>query len=175
MEQLFKLNNVRLSFPALFQHETFNGESTGKFGATFILDKKLHADVISEIKRVINKGMADELKVKSLPPDKLCLRDGDVTGRSEYVGAYIFRATTKKRPTVVDRDKTPLVEEDDKPYSGCYVNAIVDLWYQNNAFGKRVNGNLLGVQFYKDGDAFGTGPIDVANKFDDYDQATNEW
>ena len=37
------LPNVRLSFPSLWQHESFGGESTGKYAATFILDKTAHA------------------------------------------------------------------------------------------------------------------------------------
>ena len=55
---------------------------------------------------------------------------------------------------MIDRDKTPLTEEDGKIYSGCYVNAIVELWSMNNEYGKRICGNLLGVQFFRDGEAF---------------------
>ena len=64
-------------------------------------------------------------------------------------------ARSKSRPTVVDRDKTPLTEQDGRPYGGCFVNAIVELWAQDNQFGKRINATLAGVQFLKDGDAFG--------------------
>ena len=36
-----------------------------------------------------------------------------------------------------------------------------------NSFGKRINANLYGVQFVKDGEAFGMGPVDVTDDFDD--------
>lgn len=167
-----KIKNARLSFPALFQPEVYGGESTGKYAATLILDKEVHAKEITAIKRATNDLMMETFKGK-IPSDKLALKDGDESGRPEYAGAYTIKVTTKKRPTIVDRDKTPLVEEDGKPYSGCYVNAIISLWAQNNAYGKRINGNLLGIQFYKDGESFGSGPIDVSGEFEDYDDAAD--
>ena len=166
------IKNARLSFPSLFQTETYGGEPTGKYAATLILDKEVHAKEIGIIKKAMSEVMQEVFKGK-IPSDKLALKDGDESGRPEYAGAYTIKATTKKRPTVVDRDKTPLVEEDGKPYSGCYVNAIISLWAQNNAYGKRINANLLGVQFYKDGEAFGSGPIDVSGEFEDYDSAAD--
>lgn len=166
------LHNVRLSFPSLWQHEVFGGETTGKYAATFILDKTAHAKQIAQIQEAIAEVLK-ELKVKALPPEKIALKDGDTTGREEYEGAWVIKATTKKRPTVIDRDKTPLVEEDGKPYSGCYVNAIIDLWKQDNSYGRRINANLLGVQFAKDGEAFGSGPIDVTEEFETLDEAVD--
>jgi len=167
------LKNVRLSFPSLWKTEKFGNEDTNKFAATFILDKKEHAKDIEKIKQLIAEGIRDELKVDSLPGNRTCLKDGDESGRSEYQDAYILKATTKRRPTIIDRDKSPLMEEDGRPYSGCYCHAIIDFWFQNNQFGKRANANLLGIQFYKDGEAFGSGPIDVTDEFDfldaDYD------
>ena len=159
------LKNVRLSFPSLFQTEKFGQEDTGKYAATFILDKNDHAKTIERLKEKVQEGFK-ELKVKSLPAERICLKDGDESGREEYEGAYIIKATTKKRPTVIDRDRTPLADEDGKPYSGCYVNAIINFWHQDNQYGKRVNANLLGVQFVKDGEAFGSGPIDVSDEFE---------
>ena len=47
-----------------------------------------------------------------------------------------------------------LREEDGRPYGGCYVRAVLDLWAQDNKWGKRINCTLKGVQFIKDGDAF---------------------
>ena len=174
MENTIKLKNVRLSFPSLFQTEVYGGEPTGKYAATLILDKETHSKEIAAIKKATNDLMMETFKGK-IPSDKLALKDGDESGRPEYAGAYTIKVTTKKRPTIIDRDKTPLVEEDGKPYSGCYVNAIISLWAQNNAYGRRINGNLLGIQFYMDGEAFGSGPIDVSGEFEDYDDAAADF
>lgn len=149
----YTLKNVRLSFPSLFQKAKFNGVET-KYEATLLLDKEAHADIIKEIQKGIAEKIKTDLKGAKLGADKICLRDGDDTSYDGYEGCMTFKAANNKRPLVIDRDKTPLTEEDGKIYSGCYVNAIVELWVQNNEYGKRINGNLLGVQFFRDGEAF---------------------
>lgn len=167
-----KIPSARLSFPSLFQMASFGGESTGKFEATFILDKKEHAKVIAEIEAVIGKLQKDELKGK-VASDKVCLKDGDEMDRPEYAGKMTIKASTKKRPLVINRDKTPISEDDNIVYAGCYVNGIVTLWAQNNQYGKRINAQLDGVQFVRDGEPFGDGGISVDqfNAFDDEDDA----
>ncbi len=169
-----KLQNVRLSFPSLFQQAAFGGESTGKYEATFILDKKEHAQVISQIEAEIARLQKEEIKAK-VSSDKICLKDGDDMGRSEYEGKMTIKASTKKRPLVIDRDKSPITEDDNVIYAGCYVNAILTLWPQNNNFGKRVNAQLDGVQFVRDGEPFGDGGIsaDAFDAFGDDDEAFN--
>ena len=155
-----QLKNVRLSFPHLFDHAQFGGESTGKFEASFILDKTEHADQIKVIEDAIAKMSKEAFKAK-LPSDKVALKDGDDTGREELAGKMTIKGSTKKRPIVIDRDKTPIAESDGKIYAGCYVNAILTLWSQNNNYGKRINAQLDGVQFVKDGEPFGDSGISV--------------
>ena len=159
-----KMQGVRLSFPNLFNTSKFGGADTGKYEATFILDKKTHKAVIADIIKVIDALSKEELKSK-VPSDKLCLKDGDEMGRDEYQGMYTLKASTKKRPLVIDRDQSPITESDNAVYAGCYVNAIVTLWAQNNQYGKRINAQLDGVQFNRDGDPFGDGAVSV-NEFD---------
>ncbi len=161
-----KLNNVRLSFPSLFQRASFQGDS-GKFEATFLLNKEDHAPIIKEIHAAIKSGIASNLKGAKIPADKLCFKDGDDFEYDGYAGAMSFKASNNKRPMVIDKDKSPLAEDDGKPYAGCYVNAVVELWFQNNNYGKRVNANLLGVQFLKDGEPFGGDGSSASN--DDFD------
>ena len=152
-----KLTNVRLSFPSIFKRSSFNGEE-GKFEATFLLNKETQADQISKLQAAIDEAIK-EAKIK-VPKDKLCLKDGDDFEYDGYEGHMAFKASSNKRPTIIDRDKTPLVEDDCKPYAGCYCNAVVDI------YGRRANGNLFGIQFYADGEAFGAGDIDVTDEFD---------
>lgn len=167
-----KIPSARLSFPSLFNMASFGGESTGKYEATFILDKKEHAKVIAEIEAVIGKLQKDELKGK-VASDKICLKDGDEMDRPEYAGKMTIKASTKKRPLVINRDKSAISEDDNIIYAGCYVNGIVTLWAQNNQYGKRINAQLDGVQFVRDGDPFGDGGISVDqfNAFDDEDDS----
>lgn len=166
--QKIKLQSARLSFPSLFTTAKFGGEDTGKYEATFILDKKDHADVIENIKAEIARLTKDEFKGTKLPADKLCLKDGDEQGRKEFEGKYILKASSKNRPLVINRNKSPLTVEDNVIYAGCYVNGIVSLWAQNNQWGKRINGSLDGVQFMRDGEPFGDGGVN-ADEFDAFD------
>lgn len=159
-----KIQAARLSFPSLFNTAKFGGEDTGKYEATFVLDKVEHADTIASIKAQIERLMKEELKGK-VPSDKLCLKDGDEMGRPEFEGKYTIKASTKKRPLVINRDKSAISESDNIIYAGCYVNAIVSLWAQNNTWGRRINAQLDGVQFHADGEPFGDGGVSV-DEFD---------
>lgn len=164
-----KLNHVRLSFPSLFQKAQFDGTET-KYEATFLLDKVKHAATIKEIEAFIAAKVASDLKGAKVPGNKLCLRDGDEVEYDGYAGHMTLKASTKKRPLVLNKDKSPLTEEDGVVYSGCYVNAIIDLWAQDNQFGKRINATLLGVQFAADGEAFSSGGKSAnPDDFDDLD------
>ena len=161
-----QLKNVRLSFPSLFTRESFDGKE-GKFAATFLIDKN-DTKTIDLINREIEAAIV-EAKIK-VPKDKICLRDGDDSEYAGYSGHYAIKAANNRRPVIINRDKAPLAAEDAIIYAGCYVNAIIDIWVQNNSYGKRVNANLYGVQFVKDGEHFGLGTIDVANEFDDIEE-----
>lgn len=167
-----KIASARLSFPSLFQTEKFGVDDTGKYACTFVLDKVEHADLIADIKSKIDGLMKNELKAK-IPSDKICLKDGDDLGRPEFEGKMTVKASTKRRPLVINRDKSPVTEDDNVIYAGCYVNGIISLWAQNNQFGKRINASLDGVQFARDGEPFGTGGI-AADEFDDFEDSFDD-
>jgi len=160
-----KITNARISFPSLFRKAVFNGDET-KFEATFLIDKKEGAAKIAEINAAIRDLLKNDLKGAKLPPDKICLKDGDTIDYAGYSGNISIKASSTKRPLVLDRDKSPLTEEDNRIYAGCRVNAVIELWAQNNNYGKRINANLLGVQFVKDDEPFADGVKASADDFD---------
>ena len=164
-----KLNNVRLSFPSIFRKAVFSGEET-KFEATFLLDKDTQADKIAEIDKAVQAMIADNLKGAKLKADKICLKDGDDIEYDGYANHMSIKASNNKRPKVLDRDKSQLTEDDNRLYAGCYVNAVIELWAQNNQWGKRINANLLGVQFFKDGEPFSDGATASDDDFDAFDE-----
>lgn len=163
------IRNVRLSYPHLWKPWAKDPtKETPKYGAILILPKDTHKE---EIKWLVGKSqemaLASTIKSK-VPLDKLFIRNGDDQMKDEYVGAFTISARETKRPVVIDRDKSPLAEEDGKPYAGCYVHALIRPWVQNNQHGKRVNAGLSAVQFYKDGEAFSSvAPVDVDDVFSD--------
>jgi hypothetical protein len=139
----------------------------GKFEATFLMNKESQAKMITDVQAQIALIQKDN-KAK-VSPDKLCLKDGEFVDYDGYAGCMSIKAGSNRRPTIIDRDKAPIVEDDNIVYAGCYVNAVIELWYQDNSYGKRVNCNLLGIQFAKDGETFGAGDTDVSDDFDTID------
>jgi hypothetical protein len=168
-----KLKNVRLSFPSLFKKAVFNGQET-KYEATFLISKD--SDQATMLEKAIAAFVEETFKGK--PPRGLkitCLSDGDEKEYDGYEGMLAFKAASTKRPLVLDSDKTPLTEEDNRIYAGCYVNAIVSLWYSDHPLGgKQILGNLGGVQFYKDGESFSSGGAS-ADDFDDFEDDDEEF
>lgn len=169
-----RLLNVRLAFPALFEAKTVNGEGAPAYSASLILPpdhpqvKDLEA-MIEAVAKAKWGAKADGILTLMKKQDKTALHDGDLKmNYSGFAGNLYVSARSQTRPTVVDANKTPLTAADGKPYAGCYVNAVVELWAQDNSYGKRVNASLGGVQFAADGDSFGggSGPADV-DEFDD--------
>ena len=160
------IKNARLSFPSLFQKEEFNGKQ-GKYAATLLIDKK-DKETKKKLDQLIEAAKNSvNFKIK---PDMVCLKDGDDSEYDGYAGNWSIKAANSKRPQIVDKDKSQLDESDEKLYAGCYVNAVIDFWVQNNEFGKRINANLYLVQFNADGEPFGSGPTDVSDMLDDFDE-----
>lgn len=166
------LKNVRLSFPALFEPKTIADSDSAKYSAAFLFDKKspnYKALQDAEAKVVKEKwgGKAEAIYKGIVTAGKQLVRDGDTKAEyAGYEGNYFVNSSNAARPTVVDGQRAPLTSADGKPYGGCYVNAIIDVWAQDNQYGKRVNASLMGVQFVKDGDAFGAGGVASADQFD---------
>lgn len=167
------LKNVRLAFPAIYEAKTVNGEGEPAFSAVFLIEptdpqiKTIEQGITAVAKEKF--GAKAEAILKAMrAADKTCLHDGD--SKAEYAGFpgnLFVSARSKSRPLVINADKSPLTAADGKPYAGCYVNASIELWAQDNSFGKRVNAQLRGVQFLRDGDAFAGGGAASEDEFDD--------
>ena len=168
-----KLNAVRLSFPQLFEAKTVNGEGKPAFSAAFLIDPKdpQVKAVNAAIDAVAREkwGAKADANLKSLrAADKTCLHSGDLKSNyAGFEGMLYISARNALRPLVIDVNKAPLAEEDGRPYAGCYVNASIELWVQDNNYGKRINATLMGVQFYKDGEAFSGGGVANVDDFED--------
>lgn len=181
--EVIDLKGVVLSFPKVFaaeRHPDFPDQPP-KFSAAFLLNPNDpgHARKIKEIK-AISKKIAEQMWPDKIPSSlEFCWGDGDDLDKvyAGYEGMFYLRAKNGARPHVLNRDATRLNEEDDKMYPGAVVHAKVTLWVQNNAGGKRINANLLGVQFVRDGERLGGGNPVSADDFapvDDEDGAGPE-
>lgn len=173
----------RLSYPAIWTPAT-NKEypnAPAKYSLNLILDGKKDPEIgkvlpaITEIAQAAWGSRAQD-KLKELRRSKyFCLRDGDKRNEDrvnkgmepgpEYDGNLFFvvKASANKRPLVVDADKTPLTENDGRPYSGCYVRVLAEFYYHKDG----IYPELKGVQFVRDGDAFTGATPTTTDDFED--------
>ena len=168
------LDDVRIAFPALFEAKAQSNDKTAKpkFNASFILAKNNPA--IAAIYAAMEKAAVAKWGAKAADivkglkaSDKLALHDGDAkTQYQGFAGNLYVSASSSARPLVIDRDRSMLTEADGKPYAGSYVNARVQIWAQDNQFGKRINAQVLGVQFVRDGERFAGGAVASADDFE---------
>jgi len=86
-----------------------------------------------------------------------------------------YRYADKGRPIVMDNDMSPIYAADNtlmpgkggRIYGGCYVNAKVEIWAQDNKNGKGVRATLMAIQRNRAGDAFGGGAAPSATGFEE--------
>jgi hypothetical protein len=167
-----KLENVRLSFPALFKAEAFKPGDPLKYKATFLVPKD--SPLVEKIEKAAIEALntkfpgKGELVRKQIAGNnnKCCIQDGDLTEYDGYPGCIAISAESTARPLVINTDKSPLVEQDGKPYAGCYVNASIEFFGYDQQ-GKGLSASLRGVQFLCDGDSFAGGGPASEDEFDD--------
>lgn len=167
------VKNVRLSYAHIFKPYTNDDDKAPKYSVQLMLPKTTHAGAAKAIKAIIDKLAKEELKMSSMPPDRIFLKNGDhkVDKNPEYKGHLIISASESRKPNVVNRDRSPVSEDDDIVYSGCFANVLIRPWAQNHTkYGKRINAGLTMVQFVRDGDRLdGAARPDVEDVFDELD------
>ena len=167
----YMLKNVRIAFPALDEKQSV-GDGEPAYGAKFIIppDSAISAAMDKIIVEVANEkwkdkaaGVLDLLKEK----DKMFFLHkpyrNTKTGEPYLGFDKMWSAGARKadmQPTIFDKFGNQVTEKEKIKaliYSGCYVNAKIDIWAQDNQYGRRINASLLGVMFASDGEAFGGG------------------
>lgn len=176
---IVKLNDVRLFFPALFEPEEFKGKKN--YRAIFAVepgsanDKAIHAAVLEVA--TVKWGKKAQARIDEFGPVKqqFPYRDGNKVDYDGAEGLWVLTANRKEdqgRPLVLDRNKSPLQPKDGKPYSGCYVNASVEIWAQDGE-NSGIRCALRGVQFFRDGDAFSGGSKVSDDEFDELEEGAD--
>jgi len=165
------LKNVVLAFPALAEPQSF-GEGEPAYGAKFPIkpnseqQKAIEAAVLAEAKEAW-KDKADSVL-------KMLEEDGKVAFtkkvyRSKKTGEpyqgfdgmhYLSTRNAKTQPSVYDQYGEEVSSKGDverKAFSGAVVNASVEVWAQDNKWGRRINCTLRGVMLTGEGENFGGG------------------
>lgn len=185
-----KLNNVRITFPKLFkgQEEQFNNKGDAYYSASFLLEPnhpdlpKLKAAIQAAATAKYGAKAGDMLKEFQIK-DKLPVHDGALKASKPYGAAYAGmmyvsarnNARTNPAPAVFDSvidpatGRTRAIEtpaDSRAPYSGAYVNAIINVFAYNRDGGQGVGASIVGVQFAKDGERLAGGEVASPDDFD---------
>ncbi|MDE2103919.1 MAG: DUF2815 family protein [Patescibacteria group bacterium] len=167
------LKDVPIRFPAVGEPQSM-GEGELAWGGKFPIDPK------GPYVKVIEAAMLEVAKAKwekdgesvleMLKEDKkVCFerkpykskKNGEVY--NGFDGMFTLGARTpanKPQPTVFDKYGKPVegnAAREQLIYDGCRVNAKIEVWCQDNKYGRRINCSLLGVMFAGDGEHFGGG------------------
>lgn len=164
------LKEVRVAYPHF--DKPFKGDTdagNGKFSAVFLMPKqKIYFPSKDIVRDEINRIIAAN-KLPGLAATNKFLKDGDLRpDKPEFLGNFLISASEVRPPQLRGRGKDPktgkpvIIPKDEAAaifYGGCWCNVLIRPWFQNNKFGKKVNANLLAVQFVRDDEAFGQGRI----------------
>lgn len=160
------LKNVRLSFPAIFKKSVYKGVE-GKYEATFLLDKEKDGAFINDLKGQLTDFLLDNGIKKQATQNKFInsvIKDGDDKDYDGYENVFFIKGRSAQRIATVDRDKSPLTEDDEKLYAGCMVNAVIRFYLTKDKDMLCVG--LSAIQFSEHGEAFGASNASDAELFD---------
>ena len=165
------LKNVVLAFPALAEPQSF-GEGEPAYGAKFPI--KPNSEQQKAIEEAILAEAKEAWKDKADSVVKMLEEDGKVAFtkkvyRSKKTGEpyqgfdgmhYLSTRNAKTQPTVFNQYGEEVSGKGDieaKAFSGAVVNASIEIWAQDNKWGRRVNCSLRGVMLTGEGENFGGG------------------
>ena len=170
------LKGVTMAFPALAEPQAF-GEGEPAYGAKFPVapnseHQKLIEDAIRAEAKEAWKDKADDILEMLREDGKLAfikkVYRSKKTGEA-YQGFegkhYLSARNAKTQPSVYNQygeEITGKAEILRQAFSGARTNASVEIWAQDNKWGRRINCSLRGVMLTGEGENFGGGSTPAA-------------
>lgn len=152
------VKDVRVDW--LFVYET---GKQGKYGCTILLPKgsPQEKQVIEARDKAIQNGIANNKFTQAHTKSatfKMCVRDGDAEIETEgrpahYKGMSFINCSNSNQPGLVDENLQPIMDRD-KLYSGCYVNADVNIapFYHKESGSRGIGAYIQNVMFLREGE-----------------------
>lgn len=166
------LTNVRLSYVHLDQPYSQNG-GEAKYSAVVLVPKqpgtnraKIDAAIRAAAERARSKfgaAFPAQPKISVHDGDGVRPSDGQPFGE-ECRGCWVFTASNKQRPGVVDLNLQPILDST-QIYSGMYANVGVTFFGYNAPQNKGIGVALDNVQKIADGEALGGGRVSADDDF----------
>ena len=167
---------VRLSYTHLFQkYQTPGSNDEGKF-MTSVLVPKGEKETVAAIEKAIEAakkaGIVSKWQGKDPKKLQMPLRDGDEKDDETYAGHFFVNAKCKTRPGVVDRNRQPIMDEEEV-YSGMWAIVSVSFFPYASSGNNGIGCGLNNVMKWKDDDRLG-GRVSADSDFGDIDTEEDE-
>ena len=186
MSEIIFLSNVRISFPQLIEPRAQTEGGTKKHSADFILAPNdpafqqfmqqyasLATGKWAEHAQAVMQMIQSDRKLRCFGSGAEKVNKKTFKPYDGYDGNVYISANREQAPQMIQPNGQPVEASNTmayqalarKIYGGCYVNAAVRPWLQENKHGRGIRCDLVAVQFSKDGEAFGAGETDVSSMF----------
>lgn len=166
----------RLSYTHVFHKYTPDGNEQNAKYMTNVLIPPGEKETIEAIKKAIDAAKASGITSKwgGKEPKNLDLplRDGDDKDDDVYTGKLYLNAKCRTRPGVVDRDKSPIVDEEEI-YSGVWAIVSVTFFPYDVVGKKGVACGLNNIMKFKDDEKL-AGRSSAASDFSGLDGLDDE-
>lgn len=180
------LNNVRLSFPTIFEKKKTSEDGKEKYSLSALLDPNTSVGKanIQKVKDMQTKLAKAEWKdnwekvLRAMEWDRRLLRNGEKATNSEgdqyagYEGMMYVTASNTRNIKVLNRDKSPAGTNDqEKFYGGCYVDVVLSCYTvkDRKRGGNGIFATIEIVRWRADGEPFGAAPLEEDDYLDDLD------
>lgn len=165
------LKNITLAFPALGEPQSY-GDGEPAYGAKFPVEPnsenaKLIEDAIRAEAKETWKDKADSVLAMLFEDGKVAYSKREYRSKKTgepYAGFegmyYLGTRNATVQPSVYDQYGEAVNGKSEitrKAFSGAVVNASVEIWAQDNKWGRRINCSLRGVMLTGEGTSFGGG------------------
>jgi len=162
---------VRLSYVNLFQPRAPQQGGEPKYSVTILLPKSdvaTYNRIQAAIQAAYEQGVAQKWN-GARPPLKHTIHDGDDVRPSgepfgpECRGHWVFTASSKQRPEIVDAQLNPIIDQS-KVYSGVYGRVHINFFPYSQSGNRGIAAGLGPVQILRDGEPLG-GRVSAADAF----------
>lgn len=163
----------RVSFPHVFKAHAFDESQDAKFSLTMLFDKTTD---LKELKRAVFNAATEEWGDKTKWPKNLRMPFRDGSEKSDmdgYEGKIFVNASSKQRPGVISGDRSPIAEEDNSFYAGCYAHATLIAFAYDKMGNKGVSFSLQNIQKMGDGKPF-SGRKAAEDEFDSVEDESDD-
>ena len=166
MSNTIVTGEVRLSYVNVFEPRANQNGGDPKYQVTILLPKSdiaTKANIDREIQAELQNGVATKFGGQMPAMPAIPIHDGDGVRPNggepfgeECRGCWVFTASSKQRPEVVDENCQPILSAT-SVYSGCYGRVSIRFFAYNQAGKKGIGCGLGNVQKLRDGEPLGGG------------------